>query len=91
MNSRWYPYGLASATFHAARGFSPQAHLSEIVFGFSQFRTCSMLLNSIDESHEELSGCIEQIRDFLLARGRVAASFTGSDASFESFQRKLAA
>ena len=91
MNRRWYPYGLASATYHAARGISPQAHLSEIVFGFSQLRTCRMLLNSFDESHEELSGCIEQIRDFLLVRGRVAASFTGSDASFESFQRKLAA
>ena len=49
------------------------------------------LLNRFDECHEELSDNLAQIRDFLLARGRVAASFTGSDASFESFQRKLAA
>lgn len=89
MNSRWYPYGLASATYHAAGGFSPQAHPSEIVFGFSQFRTCSMLLNSIDESHEELSGCIEQIRDFLLARGRVTASFAGSDNAYRLLQRRF--
>ena len=83
-------YGLATATYHAARGLSPQAYLSEIVFGLPQLRNCEMLLNRFDESHEELASYIEQIRDFLLVRGRVTASFTGSDAAFGTLQRKLA-
>ena len=90
MNKLRFPYGLASATYHAARGLSPQTHLSEIVFGLPQLRTCEMLLNRFDESHEKLCGSIEQIRDFLLERGRVTASFTGSDAAFEVLSEKLA-
>ena len=90
MNSVRFPYGLDVATRHAARGFSPQAHLSEVVFGLPQLRTSEMLLDRFDESHEALCGCIEQIRDFLLVRSRVTASFTGSDAAFGTLQRKLA-
>ena len=82
--------GPSIANHHAARGFSPQAYLSEAVFGTTQFRMSEMLLNRFDESHEELSDAIEQIRDFLLVRGRVTASFTGSDASFEVFQGQFA-
>lgn len=83
-------YGLATATYHAARGLSPQAYLSEIVFGLPQLRTSEMLLNRFDESHEKLSGYIEEIRDFLLVRDRVTASFTGSDAAFGTLEGKLA-
>ena len=78
------------ANHHAARRISAQAHLSEIVFGLPQLRTSEMLLNRFDEIHEELGDYIEQIRDFLLVRGRAAASFTGSDASFGSLQRTFA-
>ena len=49
-----------------------------------------MLLNRFDESYEELSGYIEQIRDFLLIQSRVTASFTGSDAAFEMLQGRFA-
>ncbi len=90
MNKPRFPYGLASATYHAARGFSPQAYLSEIVFGLPQLRTSETLLDRFDESHEEFCAYIEQIRDFLLVRGRVTASFTGSDAAFGSFEKKFA-
>ena len=90
MNKLRFPYGLASATYHAARGLSPQTHLSEIAFGLPQLRTCEMLFNRFDESHEEFCGYIEQIRDFLLVRDRVTASFTGSDAAFEVLSGKLA-
>ncbi len=90
MDKLRFPYGLASATYHAARGFSPQAHLSEIVFGLPQLRTSEMLLDSFDESHEKLSDYIEQIRDFLLVQGRVTASFTGSDAAYGTLQGKFA-
>ena len=83
-------YGLATATYHAARGFSPQAYLSETVFGLPQLRTSEMLLNRFDESHENLIGYIEEIRDFLLVRDRVTASFTGSDAAFGTLREKLA-
>ena len=82
--------GLDIANHHAARGFSPQAYLSEVVFGTTQFRMSEMQLNRFDEFHEELSDAIEQIRDFLLVRGRVTASFTGSDAAFEVLSRKFA-
>ena len=90
---RSYVHGyrcLDIANHHAARGFSPQAYLSEVVFGTTQFRMSEMLLNRFDESHEELSAAIEQIRDFLLVRGRVTASFTGSDATFEVLSGKFA-
>ena len=63
------------ANHHAARGISAQAHLSEIVFGLPQLRASEMLLNRFDETHEELGDYIEQIRDFLLVRGRATASF----------------
>ena len=75
---------------HAARGLSPRGYLKEIVFGLPQLRTSEMLLNRFDESYQELSGCIEQIRDFLLVQSRVTASFTGSDASFEVFRGQFA-
>ena len=78
------------ANHHAARGISPQAHLSEIVFGLPKLRTNEMSLNRFDECYEELGDYIEQIRDFLLARSRVTASFTGSDTAFEALQRQFA-
>ena len=90
---RTYVHGyrcLDIANHHAARGFSPQAYLSEVVFGTTQFRMSEMQLNRFDESHEELSTAIEQIRDFLLVRGRVTASFTGSDSAFEVLSGEFA-
>ena len=90
INRVQYPYGSVLATHHAARGFSSQAHLTEIVFGLPQLHASEMLLARFDESHEELSSHIEQIRDFLLVKGRVTASFTGSDAAFEVLSGKYA-
>ena len=82
--------GPSIANHHAARGISPEAHLSETVFGVPQFRASELWLNRFDESYEELIGHIEQIRDFLLVQGRVTASFTGSDPAFEVLQRQFA-
>ena len=82
--------GPSIANHHAARGLSPEAYLKETVFGVPQFRMSEMLLNRFDESYEQLSGYIEQIRDFLLVQDRVTASFTGSDAAFETLQGKFA-
>ena len=77
------------ANHHAARGFSPQAYLSEIVFGLPQLRRIENLLNRIDECHEKLGENLTQIRDFLLVRGRVTASFAGSDNAYRLFQRRF--
>ena len=89
VNSSNYRYGSTVAFHRATRGFSPQAYLSEIVFGLPQLRTSEMLLKGFDESNEQLGGYIEQIRDFLLVKGRVTASFTGSDAAYETLHGKL--
>ena len=78
------------ANHRATRGLSPRGYLSEIVHGSTQFRTSERLHKSFNRSHEELSDCIEHIRDFLLVRGRVTASFTGSDTAFETLNRKFA-
>ena len=90
---RTYVHGyrcLDITNHRAARGLSPHGYLSEIVYGSTQFRTSEILLRRFGESHEELSDYIEQIRDFLLVRSRVSASFTGSDAAFGTLDRKFA-
>ncbi len=85
-----YGYRCLGITNHrAARGLSPHGYLSESVYGATQFRTSEMLLKCFDESYEELSDSIEQIRDCLLVRSRVSASFTGSDEAFEMLNRKF--
>ncbi len=81
--------GSNTAIHHAARNLSPQGHLAELVFGLPQLHTCETLLTRFDELHDELMCHIEQIRDFLLVRNRVTASFTGSDASFYTLNKRL--
>ena len=88
-NDARFLHGSTVAVHRATHGLSPQAHLSEIVFGLPQLRTSEMLLHRFDESHEELSSYIEQIRDFLLVRSRITASFTGSDAAYETLHGKF--
>ena len=81
--------GSSTAIHHASRGLSSNAHLTEIIYGLPQLRNSEKLLNSFDELNADLMGHIEGIRDFLLTRGRVTASFTGSDAAFETTRTKL--
>lgn len=81
--------GSNTAIHHAARGLSPEAHLSEIVFGLPQLRGSEKLLNGFDELNAELMARVEQIRDFLLSPGRVTASFTGSDTAFNVTRARL--
>ena len=81
--------GSSTATHRASRGLSANAHLAEIIYGLPQLRNSETLLNSFDELNADLMGHIEGIRDFLLTRGRVTASFTGSDTAFETTQTKL--
>ncbi len=81
--------GSNTAIHHAARNLSPQARLSEIVFGLPQLHVSERLLTDFDELNEELMCHIEEIRDFLLVRGRMTASFTGSDAAFNVLNTHL--
>ena len=81
--------GLSTTIHHASRGLSPQAHLAEIVNGLPQLRSSETLLNGFDELNTDLMGHIEEIRNFLLTRGRVTASFTGSDSAFEQTRARL--
>ena len=83
--------GSSTAVHHASRGLSSNAHLAEIIYGLPQLRTSETLLNSFDELNTDLMGHIEGVRDFLLTRGRVTASFTGSDTAFETTRAKLEA
>ena len=71
--------GSSTAIHHASRGLSSNAYLAEIIYGLPQLRNSEKLLNDFDELNADLMGHIEGIRDFLLTRGRVTASFTGSD------------
>ena len=81
--------GSGTAIHHASRGLSLQAHLAEIVNGLPQLRSSETLLNGFDELNTDLMGHIEEIRNFLLTRERVTASFTGSDAAFEKTRARL--
>ncbi len=81
--------GSNTATHHAARGFSLQAHLSEIVYGLPQLRQSETLLNNFDELNADLMCHIEEIRDFLLNRQRVTAGFVGTDSVYLTTQTKL--
>ena len=81
--------GSSTAVHHASRGLSPNSHLAEIIHGLPQLRNSETLLNGYDELNADLMGHIEGIRDFLLTRGRVTASFTGSDSAFEEMRSRL--
>ena len=83
-------YDASVANRRAARGLSRRGFLTDIVYGLPRFRTSEMLLKRFDESYEELTGYLEQIREFLMVQGRVTASFTGSDAAYELFQAQFA-
>ena len=81
--------GSSTAVHHASRGLSSNAHLAELIYGLPQLRSSETLLNGFDELNTDLMGHIEGVRDFFLTRGRVTASFTGSDTAFETTRTKL--
>lgn len=84
--SKEHYYEAHVANHRAARGLSQRGFLKDLVFGLPRLRTNEVLLDSFDDSYDEVILYIEQIRDFLLNRKRVTASFTGTDKSYETFQ-----
>ncbi|MBM4143657.1 MAG: hypothetical protein FJ225_08725 [Lentisphaerae bacterium] len=83
--------GSHTAAQHASRGLTAEGHLTEILAGLPQLAICERLAARFDaEAAETMSG-IEAVRDFLLARQRVSASFTGSDAACAAVRDALSA
>lgn len=81
--------GSNTAYYHAGRGLNPEAYLSELVNGLPQLDLCERLSGGFEAEQGDLMEKIEAIRDFLLNRGRLAVSFTGSDGAFQSVREAL--
>ena len=71
--------GARTASLHAGRGLDLEGHLAEIVNGLPQLAQCERLTGSFDQEYAALTERIEQIRDFLLVRGRLTVSHTGTE------------
>ncbi|MEI6972509.1 MAG: insulinase family protein, partial [bacterium] len=82
-------FGASAPPSHAARGFTPQAYLSNLVNGLPQLPLLAEHTARFDELAAKMIGNIEAIRDTLLVRGRLTASFTGSGRSAEVVRRTL--
>ena len=70
--------GARTASLHAGRGLDLEGHLTEIVSGLPQLALSERLTGAFDQEHQALMQRIEQIRDFLLVRGRLTVSHTGT-------------
>ena len=81
--------GHVTAGLHAARGVSPEGHLEEIHSGLPQLAFTEKIAARYDERAEELMARIEAIRNFLPARARLTASFTGSDRAYGAARAAL--
>jgi Zn-dependent M16 (insulinase) family peptidase len=81
--------GSGTAGRHAGRGLSAIGHLSEVVGGLPQLAATERINASFESECESLMSGIEAIREFLLAKGRVTASVTGSDRSVTLMRNSL--
>ena len=71
--------GAGTAGLHAGRGLNLQGHLAEIVSGLPQLALCERLTGAFEQEYAALTERIERIRDFLLVRGRLTVSHTGTE------------
>jgi presequence protease len=78
--------GMGLGLRHAARGFNLEAHLSEIAGGLPQINLYEQLHG---QNVEPLIQKLDSIRQFLLNRLRVTASFTGSEKVLGKLRRRL--
>ena len=81
--------GSGTAMSHAARGLTPEGYLAEMVYGLPQLTLVEGFNKNFDTCSEDIVCQIESIRDFLPVRGRLTASFTGSDNSATIVQNTL--
>jgi Zn-dependent M16 (insulinase) family peptidase len=81
--------GSGTAATHAARGISVQDHLEELLHGLPQLDLSEDLVERFDDECERLVADVETIRNLLLNRDRLTASFTGSPAVLTAVQAAL--
>ncbi|MBL7077344.1 MAG: insulinase family protein [Kiritimatiellae bacterium] len=81
--------GSGTAATHAGRGLSIEDHLEEVLHGLPQLDQAEALAGRFDEECETVMADVETIRDLLLNRDRLTASFTGSPAVFTAVQAAL--
>lgn len=81
--------GHVTALTHASRGLSAEAYLADRMGGLPQLDMAEDLVSRFDSAAPEVIAAVESIRDFLLARSRVTASFTGSDAAADAVKQRL--
>ncbi len=81
--------GADTAARHAARGFTPEGYLSELVNGLPQLELTEAMNREFESRQHELMRHIEEIRNFILDPGRLTVSFTGSDRSAVAVQRHI--
>jgi Zn-dependent M16 (insulinase) family peptidase len=77
------PAGNHFAATYAARKLSRNGAISERVGGITQVRFFDHIADHFDAMGEEIVEKLGRIQDFLLASGRVSASFVGDSGQFE--------
>lgn len=78
--------GHSYAQGHAERFLNPVALLDDRCNGIPQVALAASLCDHFEDEAELLMERIERIRDFILAPGRLALSFTGSDAAYATVE-----
>jgi Zn-dependent M16 (insulinase) family peptidase len=77
--SQLIPNGWLYALLYAGRHLSRNGALSERIGGVSQIRLFDRLAQEFDAVHHDLVEKLERIREFIRGKGRLTASFLGSD------------
>lgn len=80
---------LDMAARHAARHLNKETWIAEQLGGLPQTRLVEQLCSDFDSAYESLTGSLARIRDFMRSRGRITASFTGSDGSYQAARQAL--
>jgi Zn-dependent M16 (insulinase) family peptidase len=81
--------GHSTALTHASRGLTAEAFLADRLSGVPQLDLAEDLADRFEDRAPGVIAAVAAIRDFILARARVTASFTGSDAAADAVKRRL--
>jgi len=81
--------GHTTAKGHASRGLTEENHLSELVEGLPQLALAESLADDFAAQGDVLVDRIEAVRGVMLEKGRLTASFTGSDKAADTVRATL--
>lgn len=84
------PSGNHYAALYAGRNLSRNRAIAERIGGISHVRLYDNLAGNFDAVRDDLVAKLARIRDFVLAKGRVIASFVGGKAQHSTFREHLA-